>query len=241
MSNRDNNSYDQRNTGRDEHGEFDERGGRDDPEEGGEEGENDRSNLMPEARFRGRRIDHALAWAGKGAKRKEQLAVQFEFTTPEVKGRTMTWYGYFTDKTTESTLKAMRTMGWKGNDPTSGWPDPASKDNPEVELVIQHERNQNNRWIARIRWVNGGGIAVRDVMNEADKANFAQRLTGIAARLAAKDGGDGGGGGNDRQLADPRGQRDDRGVPPPSDDDQPPFQRGRNGGGRGGNGRNDRW
>lgn len=240
------NQYDQRsngnsNNGRDSRGGYDdrrpdtrdrgrdERDDRDDhDDQGNEQGEQDRSRLIPEGRFRGRRIAHEFAWAGEGNKKKEQLAVQFEFIVEPVKGRTLTWYGYFTDKAIETTFKAMRAMEWQGNDPNAGWPSKEESEKIEVELVVQHERNQHGDWIARIRWVNGGGVAVKNVMNDAEKATFSQKMTGIAARLAAKTGGaPSGNGGGDRQLRDTRGNDE---PPPPNDDDAPPFNRNRGGG-----------
>src|SRR4051812_22051672 len=117
---------------------------------------------MSEA-LKGRFRARAREWDfGESSKNTEQIAVQFEITEGDEKGRTLTWYGYFTDKTAERTLESMRFMGWTGDDPTH----PDNLNANEVEIVVEPEEYTNDKGEtkiqSRIRWVNrAGGIALK--------------------------------------------------------------------------------
>lgn len=129
--------------------------------------------------YRAKAVEAALGETKSG---KEQVAVKFQLLDAE--GLSIVWYGYFTDKTTETTFKALRTAGWKGQD-LSDLSDLSKSDTPEVNLVIEQEVGQDGVTRPRVRWVNGtGGIGVKNVL-AADKAKaFAARMRG---KLAAFD------------------------------------------------------
>ena len=119
---------------------------------------------------------------------KEQVAVRFELL--DLGGQSITWYGYFTDKTTESTFKALRTAGWKGMD-LSDLSDLSSQETPEVTLVVEHEQEQDEygnatgKVRARVRWVNGqGGLSLKSALAPDKAKSFAARMKG---KLAAFD------------------------------------------------------
>jgi len=104
----------------------------------------------------------------------EQVAVQFR--TKE--GYHITWYGYFTEKTTKTTFGALRTCGWTGDNLA----DLSSiENNPQdVELAIEQEPDQQGNPRARVRWVNrpGGGVALAKPMDRGQLAAFAEKMRG---------------------------------------------------------------
>ena len=130
--------------------------------------------------YRARAVEGALGETKTG---KEQIAVRFALLDPGLPQSNITWYGYFTEKTTESTFKALRVAGWKGQD-LSDLSDLAGE-TPEVDLVVEHEEGQDGTTRARVRWVNGtGGIALGTQL-APDKAKvFAAKMRG---QLAAFD------------------------------------------------------
>lgn len=118
----------------------------------------------------------AVTWAlGKASTGKEQVAVEFAlYDADGVEGPHLTWFGYFTDNTFESTLKALRTCGWKGADLS----DLQGLDANEVQLVIEHEV-YDGKTRARVRWVNAlnaGGLALKEQMDGAEAKVFAAKM-----------------------------------------------------------------
>ena len=135
--------------------------------------------MLDAGTYRAQAIEAALGETDTG---KEQVAVRFRFL--DVEGE-ITWYGYFTDKTLETTFKALRSAGWKGQDlmDLSDLCAPAST--PEVYLVIEHEEYEG-KTRARVRWVNGaGGIALKKALDPNKAKAFAARMKGQIAALDA--------------------------------------------------------
>lgn len=105
----------------------------------------------------------------------EQMAVRFLITEGEFKGRYITWFGFFTDKTTDRTLEALRYCGWHTDDLTNL---DGITDN-DVDLVIEDEQAEDGEWRSRVRWVNQpGGRALKSRMDEGSKVAFAARMKG---------------------------------------------------------------
>jgi hypothetical protein len=137
--------------------------------------------MIPVGTFKARATEAALGTTSKGG---EQVAVNFQILEGEAQGQFVTWWGYFTEKTTERTLESLEHCGWQGDDLN----DLAGIDRNEVYLVIEHEQDQQGELRARVRWVNAaGGIAMQNRMAPADAASFAQRMRGtVLARRQAK-------------------------------------------------------
>lgn len=128
--------------------------------------------------YRARSIEGALGVTSGG---KEQVAVRFDLL--DFPGQTITWFGYFTEKTTDSTFRALRTAGWAGSD-LSDLSDLADPEGPEVWLVIEHETYEN-KTSARVRWVNSaGGMALKSPLLGDQAKAFAARMR---ERVAAFD------------------------------------------------------
>jgi hypothetical protein len=84
-----------------------------------------------------------------------QIAVCFELLSGEHAGRTISWVGTFGDgKSTEITIKALESCGWKGIDPTE---DLTGITDNEVELVVENETGNDGKIYSKVRWVNRPG------------------------------------------------------------------------------------
>lgn len=182
----------------------------------------------------------AREWAlGHSSNGNEQVAVLFEITQGEHQGRTITWFGFFTDKTAERTLDSLRHCGWDGDD----FVNLTGLDANEVELVIAEEEYQG-KFHDRVQWVNRpASLSLKAQMNSAQMAEFAQRMRGFAVqhrqkygagapRQAPQGGAPRGGQSQGRPAASSgygggyggRGAQQQGGgfdTPPPSDDDIP--------------------
>lgn len=149
----------------------------------------------------------------------EQIAVRFVLTDGEHKGSYITWYGFFTEKTTERTLESLRHCGWQGDDLTNL--DGITEN--DVELVIEDEEGQDGEWRSRVRWVNQpGGRALKSRMDEATKAAFAAKMRGtvVAHRQKTQPSADRR---EQRKAPPPANVRSRREEPPPHGDDDIPF------------------
>lgn len=114
---------------------------------------------------------------------RENVVITFEITAdgPE-RGKTITWWGHFSDKTWEFDIKALRACGWRGDDIRDL---SALKDN-EVSLVINHEDDtENGGKRARVRWVNAIGFAITKPLAGAKLDNFAARVRALSSKVAA--------------------------------------------------------
>ena len=138
---------------------------------------------MDNGTHRAHAIDSVLGMTGTG---KEQIAVMFEI---EETSERITWYGYFTDGTFERTIESLRYLGWTGSDLAvfgKGLPDECGK---IVEIVVEEEEGQDGKFRQKVRWINGGGgIAVKEKLDEAHARSFAARMKGKIAALAAAKG-----------------------------------------------------
>lgn len=132
--------------------------------------------------YRARAVEYALGKTEKGGR---QVAVRFETLDDEGRsGASITWYGYFTDKTRERTLESLQHCGWEGDDIT----DLSGIERNEVQLVVEHEEYEG-KVRAKVAWVNrpgGGGIAIKAPLDEAEKAEFAREVK--ATLLAMRQG-----------------------------------------------------
>lgn len=140
--------------------------------------------------YRGKVVDGGLAKAGNG---NEQVAMLCELggDGPE-KGLQLTYYGSFSERAADITIKALRTAGWTGVDlaEVDDWkknvPNP-----PEVEFVIEQEEQQDQQgnvatddqgnplMRTRVRWINAaGGLGVKERLSATEAQSFAQKMKG---------------------------------------------------------------
>ena len=139
--------------------------------------------MISVGRYRARAREAQLGYTQGG---KEQIAVQFELLDEGAGGAMLTWYGYFTEKTTSRTLEALRICGWIGDDLSNL----AGVTSNEVELVVEPEEGLDGQQRMRVRWVNrlgGGALALKNAMDDQQRREFAARMKGdvIASKQAS--------------------------------------------------------
>lgn len=142
--------------------------------------------MIEKGTYRALPVDATLGRTGTG---KEQIAVLLELA--DESGRRISWYGYFTDATFDRTIESLRHLGWQGNDLSefaTGLPEGV---NNEIEIVVDHEEDQEGNTRARVRWINSGrGIAVKERLAEHEARAFGARMRSrVAALQAGKNGG----------------------------------------------------
>ena len=115
-------------------------------------------------------------------------AVMFEVTKGEHAGATVSWAGWFTDKTAERAIESLEHMGWRGDDPQTA----TVEDLPnEVEIVVEVETwtNDEGRAIetSKVQWVNKVGAGVKlAAMGAGDSAAFASKMKGLVLGMRSK-------------------------------------------------------
>lgn len=136
--------------------------------------------MIPMGTWRARATEGALGFTQNGSEQVAVALVMEPDQRDDVDGLTITWYGYFTEKTEDSTLKALRTLGWSTDDIS----DLSGITDNIVEVVIVHEEDQDGTERARVRWINApggrGGVAMKDRMDESAARSFAERMRGKA-------------------------------------------------------------
>lgn len=136
--------------------------------------------MIEAGRYKAKGVEGGLGMTGTG---KEQVGVLLEITEGDATGEQITWYGYFTEKTVDRTMESLRHLGWAGDDLT----DLTGITANEVSIVIEHEENDRGEWHARVKWINGpgGGLAMKERMDEKAARAFAARMKGAAAASRA--------------------------------------------------------
>lgn len=159
-----------------------------------------------------------------------QVAVCFEIIAGPHSGERITWIGYFTDKSEDRTLQALRIAGFTGDDLDAF---NGQHPNQEVHLVIDHEVNpKDGETYAKVSWVNdpkrSGGFVMSKPMEAKERRMFAARFKSKLKGIPAVEG--------DKAVRQPRSAapapapagngwsgNDEPDPPPPAGDDQIPF------------------
>ncbi len=181
--------------------------------------EEQQQTLINEGTWKARPTGALLGYTKGG---NDQVGIGFILLEGPSKGRSISYYGGFGEKSVEFTYQALRNSGWLGDDLA----DLSSIEGTEAEpyLVIAHEEYEGVT-SARVKWVNSGGvIAMKERMGPGEAQAFAQRMKGsimaLNQKLAAKGGNGATGGGR------PAANRSAGGgfvAPPPPNDDDIPF------------------
>jgi hypothetical protein len=156
----------------------------------------------------------------------KQVLMQFKILDGEHAGRTVPWIGYFTANTVDTTLKALRTAGMKGDDLSKLMGDNAQELNQAVQIVVEMKPNADgSKSYPAVRWVNspggGAGFSLKKPMAKSDMLKFASQMK---SRLKATPEVSGVEPGESAGEDDPFGSPTSRppsGAPPASDDDIP--------------------
>jgi hypothetical protein len=129
--------------------------------------------LTEQGTYTARAVEHAFGRTSGG---KDQVAVRFEITQDgPAKGRRLTWYGYFTDKTKDRTFESLEAAGWSGE----ALADMSGLGSCECAIVVAHEEDQEGMLRERVRWVNRiGGLALKEELSQADVLTLDRSLKG---------------------------------------------------------------
>jgi hypothetical protein len=139
--------------------------------------------MIPNGSYTAKAKSGALGTTSGG---KEQVAVQFVVGDGEQAGETITWYGYFTEKSVDRTLESLRIAGWRGDD-LADLSDLSREDAPVVELVIAAEVYEG-KTNARVKWINrpGNGPALKKQLDAPAAQSFAEKMRVRVAAFDAK-------------------------------------------------------
>lgn len=137
--------------------------------------------MIPNGTYLARALGGALGKTNAG---KPQVAVEFEILSAEAAGEHITWYGFFSEKTEERTIKSLRLAGWRGDD-LSDLSSLGGDDAPEVALVIEEETYEG-KTRTKVQWVNapGAGLAMKSEMSPEEAKAFATRMKGRVAQIS---------------------------------------------------------
>lgn len=124
-------------------------------------------------------------WGTAGEDNKKQIVVAFRLLDGPQVGQSISWFGYFTTKTWERTVEALRLCGWKGTDLEN-----LGSLDQKVELVIEHEEYEG-KTRARVQWVNklgGGQVKLKNPMSPTEVRGFAAMMKDRCAQIKEVDG-----------------------------------------------------
>lgn len=131
--------------------------------------------------YKMRATDAALGYTN-GTPPAPQVGVLMEFVDGPYKGLSLTWYGFFTDKTEVSTFRALRTLGKEDDDLSD-----LSMVTGEAPCTVVIEPDLNGVAQAKIRFIGGGAIAMKSVMSEEQKKAFAAAMKAKFSQVKATD------------------------------------------------------
>lgn len=139
-------------------------------------------DLIPPGRYAALALSGEMGMTSTG---KEQVCVVLEVNSPsQYAGEKLYWYGYFTDKAAERTLESLEYCGW-----SSGRIGDLSgiDGSHEVQVVVEHEQDQNGNTRAKPRWINrANSSGIKRELDKGGIASLEQRIKGIQlARGAA--------------------------------------------------------
>lgn len=111
---------------------------------------------------------------GKTSKGAEQLGIAFEILDGDEKGKTITAYLYFSEKSVDRTLESLEHCGWDGE----SLRDLRTALTREVSIVVELDTYEG-KTSAKVRWINSGaGAAVKEKLEPAAIVSLEQRLKG---------------------------------------------------------------
>jgi len=127
-------------------------------------------------KFRAKAQSGELGYSTNG---NEQVTVQFEILEGPDSGKSITWWGYFSEKSADRTLKALLDAGWDGKDVSVL----GGLGGNDVRLTIDND-TYNGEVRQRVRWVNAmTGPKEQSPMASADRASFAEKMKGRTLSL----------------------------------------------------------
>lgn len=124
--------------------------------------------------YRVKAVDHKFSKTKTGT---DNIIVLLEVVDGEHEGQRIVWYGYFTSKTTEFTIEALKLLGWDGEDLTTL----DGLGEGVAEAVVINSTDQNGNPKLEVRYINaigggGGKLRVKNVVEGDDLKALAAKL-----------------------------------------------------------------
>jgi hypothetical protein len=121
------------------------------------------------------------------------IELYFQIVGGDNAGGKVRWTSYFSEKSSERTIQALKIMGWSGED-LSDFSDCClhDLDTNEVDIVVELETYKNKdgeeRTSARVKWVNRacGYLNTDGAMNAEAAQSFGNRMRGLVLAVKAK-------------------------------------------------------
>jgi len=144
-------------------------------------------NLVPEGRYDATVTETGLGKSGGG---NEQVAIRVKINdpaTPDLTGRTMVYYGSFSDAAMDITLGALEACGW---DPALAAFDDLRtgdcvKGNP-VSIVVGHE-DYEGTVRDRVKWINPrGGPMMKEELDDAGTVILGKKIEALMRQRGRK-------------------------------------------------------
>lgn len=133
--------------------------------------------IFPEGSFTASVVDKGLGRSSKGT---AQVCVSFQVKDGEAAGKTISWYGSFSDAALPYTMDRMRATGFVGDDLSDISSIGSSGD---VQIVVAHEVYEN-KTIAKVQFINAlGGARLANPMDDAERRRFAAEMRAKIAAL----------------------------------------------------------
>lgn len=149
------------------------------------------TELIPAGKYLATAVSSALGHTSKGD---PQVAVELDIHRDQQHIGTRTWYGYFTEKSLQTTEKALAALGFDIGERNIGELGPEEPTASPIagapcRVVIEHENDEQTGEVRdRVRWINhadSAGPALKERMNPAEAHSFGEQLR---ARVLAQRG-----------------------------------------------------
>lgn len=137
---------------------------------------NQQDNQIRKLRAKGRVVQgsHDFGTASTGT---EQIAAQVMIVDGEHAGQSCTWYGSFTERARERAEEQLRIAGWDGT-----WhQDMPGLGSTEFDLQYEETTTPNGAVYLDGNFINRIGVALKNRMDDAQKADFFARMRGSSA------------------------------------------------------------
>lgn len=132
------------------------------------------SNLIPQGTYTAKAVDWKFGYTEKGD---PQVGVSFEITQEgSQKGRHITKYLFFTEKTVDRSIDSLRYMGLDGDDLSVLANRGGGLDKNEVSIVVEHD-TYNDKTRAQVSWINRvASVVMNREMAPEDITSFAEQM-----------------------------------------------------------------
>lgn len=107
---------------------------------------------------------------GQSSTGKDFIKCEFTVTDGEYAGRTMSWYGYLSEKTAKRTIESLRHCGWTGDNLAGDMPGLMSQ---KVSLTVDNETYNGNTRL-RVKWVNSSSGSSSGIKKRLTEDQLAQ-------------------------------------------------------------------